>query len=208
MLRGNEYRRALYVEPLPGPDPERLSIDGSRWLRVGVAIDREEASSPEHIKELLEGYPAVQARYRLPPISGGGEHVLLWPTAGGDSLVVLLRDQSPTAPPRPARDVLDQIVPEYRWTGRRWMRPALSEAEPPPSPLMTWWALLFGLSMLARYHPAEWAAALDRQRSHAATELERAMDLALDAVPHLVLDAVAPQPVLLPPFPEVPPITL
>ncbi len=105
-------------------------------------------------------------------------------------------------------DALDEIVPQYRWVGRRWLRPALSGTEPPPSPLMTWWALLFGLSMLARYHPAKWAAALDRQGSYAAIELERAMDLAVEAVPHLVLYALLGEPVRLPPFPEVPPLTL
>ncbi len=123
-------------------------------------------------------------------------------------MVLLLRDRFATDRPRPSRDALDAIAPEYRWVGRRWLRPALTGVEPPPSPLMTWWALLFGLSMLARYHPAEWAGALDRQHSRAAADMERAMDFALEAVPHLVLDAVVPQPVLLPPFPEVPPLTL
>jgi hypothetical protein len=206
LLRGHEWHRALYVEPLPGPDPVRISMDGSQWLRVGLAIDREEAPTPERIKGLLKEYPAaVLAGYRLPPVSGGGENIIWSSTAGGDSLVLLLRDPLPTRQPR---DALDAIVPEYRWTGRRWLRPALSGAEPPPSPLLTWWALLFGLSTLARYHPVEWADALDRLRSHAAAELERAMDLAVEALPHLVLDALAPQRVLLPPLPEVPPLTL
>ena len=197
MLRGNEYLRALYVEPLPGPDPERLPIDGFRWLRVGIAIDRDAATSPEDVKALLLRYPAAaQAGYRLPPISGGGEYIERWPTAAGDSLCVLLREQSPIGPLRTTRDTLDAIVPQYRWAGRRWLRPALSGAEAPPFALMTWWALLFGLSMLARYHPAKWAVALDRQRSQAATELDRAMDLALAAVPHLVLEAVASHSVL------------
>ena len=42
----------------------------------------------------------------------------------------------------------------------------------------------------------------------AAAERERAMNLAVEAVSHRALDAVAPQPVLPPPFPEVPLLTL
>ena len=206
ILRGNEWRRALYVGPVPEPEPERISMDGSNWLQIALALDRNEANAPEDVRSLLLDYPAaVRGGYRLPPISGGGENIVWRPTAGGESLTVLLRDR--TVMRRPL-DALDEIVPQYRWVGRRWLRPALSGTEPPPSPLMTWWTLLFGLSMLARYHPAEWAAALDPEGSHAAAELERAMDLAVEAVPHLVLDAVAPQPVLLAPFLEVPPLTL
>ncbi len=51
-------------------------------------------------------------------------------------------------------------------------------------------------------------AGLDRQHSWAATELERAMDVAIEALPQLILEALARIPALLPPFPEVPPLTL
>jgi hypothetical protein len=85
---------------------------------------------------------------------------------------------------------LEAEIPQYRYADRRWLRPALLGADPPPSPLMTWWVCLFGLSMLARYHPAPWTNALDIDRSHAAVELELAMERALHALPHLVLEAV------------------
>lgn len=205
ILRGDEWRRALYVEPLPGPDPERIAMDGAQWLRVGLAVTGEEATTPERIRELLQGYPALNSGYRLPPLSGIAEQIQWSPTAGVESLILLLRDQNTERRPIAA---LDEIVPQYRWVGRRWLRPALSGTGPPPSPLMTWWALLFGLSMLARYHRAEWAAALDRSGSYAAADLERAMDWAIDAVPHLVLEAVDGRPLPPPPFPQAPPLTL
>ncbi len=55
---------------------------------------------------------------------------------------------------------------------------------------MTWWALLYGLSMLARYHPAEWTAALRLDDSPEAVPLQAVLDEALGAVPQFVLWAL------------------
>ena len=65
----------------------------------------------------------------------------------------------------------------------------------PPSELMTWWALLYGLSILARYHPREWTVALRLDSSPLAVPIIDALDEAFDHLPYLVL--VALQPLLL-----------
>jgi hypothetical protein len=93
---------------------------------------------------------------------------------------------------------LDAEVPQYRYRGWRWVRPALTDTEPPPSPLMTWWLLLFGLSMLARYHPVPWTRALDVDSSQAAVTLELTMNRAIEAIPHLVFEAVMNVAITLP----------
>jgi len=204
LLRDNAWRRALYVERLS--DGPGTVLHGYLWLRVGLAIEPEEADSATAIRELLQSYPSVEtAEYGFPQLGGVRDAIIRSQTAGGESVWLLVRSRDPDTPPEKA---LDAFAPQYRWVGRRWLRPSFSGHGAPPSPLMTWWALLFALSMLARYHPAEWARALDRQGSAVATELERAMDVAMDALPQLILDAVAPKPILLPPFPEVPPLTL
>ncbi len=73
-----------------------------------------------------------------------------------------------------------------------WLRPHVVpvRGESAPSLLMTWWLLLFCLSMLARYFPQDWVAALDLDRSAVAVLLDECMDRAMDAVPALVLDAL------------------
>ncbi len=86
--------------------------------------------------------------------------------------------------------VIEQRAPQYRVSGQHWLRPMLNESRDFLSPLMTWWALLFGVSMLARYHPAPWTHALAIDQSRDAMPLERALDEALEAVPLLVLDAL------------------
>ena len=61
----------------------------------------------------------------------------------------------------------------------------------PPTPLLLWWALLHGLSSLARYEPARWTAALNIDASPIAWSLERALDLAETVLPGRILDALA-----------------
>jgi hypothetical protein len=93
--------------------------------------------------------------------------------------------------------VLDLHAPEYRVSEQRWLRPVLNESNDFLSPLMTWWALLYGLSMLARYHPGPWTEALRTDKSRDAVPLEIAMDEALKAVPHLVIEALRGERLLL-----------
>jgi hypothetical protein len=53
-------------------------------------------------------------------------------------------------------------------------------------PLTAWWALLLGLSSLARYHPSQWRQALDIDREPLAPALERLLDRAEESIPHYV----------------------
>jgi hypothetical protein len=93
---------------------------------------------------------------------------------------------------------LDEIAPAYRYNGNHYLRPSLdSKRNPPPSPFMTWWAVLYTFSMLSRYYPREWAAVLNIDKSEAAALLEYCLELALDVVPQLVLDALDGKPTLL-----------
>jgi hypothetical protein len=86
---------------------------------------------------------------------------------------------------------LDDIAPAYQYDGNHFLRPSLdSQGSLPPSPFMTWWAMLFTFSVLSRYYPREWGAAINIDRSEAAALLEHCLDLALDAVPQFVLDAL------------------
>jgi hypothetical protein len=63
---------------------------------------------------------------------------------------------------------------------------------PSPFPLLLWWALLLGLSSLARYEPAAWAAAIDLDSSELAVSLERVLDVASERVPMRILRSLQP----------------
>jgi hypothetical protein len=71
-----------------------------------------------------------------------------------------------------------------------WLFPAMGGGSRPMHPLLIWWALLYALSMLARYEPASWINHLDVDASPNAVALETALDRALDACPQLVLHTI------------------
>lgn len=65
--------------------------------------------------------------------------------------------------------------------------PRYSENDTEPlHPLLTWWAILFGLSMLCRYRPVVWTQLIDINHSPYASAIEHLLDVGLDGVPDLV----------------------
>ena len=92
----------------------------------------------------------------------------------------------------------DKVAPEYKYRDDRFLRPAVDSAKSaPPSPLMTWWLLLYCFSILAGYEPRRWAQLLDLDNSEVSVLLQYALEEALVAVPHLVLEALDGEPHLL-----------
>jgi hypothetical protein len=57
-------------------------------------------------------------------------------------------------------------------------------------PVTPWWALLLGLSSLARYYPSQWRQALDIDREPIAPGLERVLDQAETSIPFFVFHAL------------------
>ena len=68
--------------------------------------------------------------------------------------------------------------------------PSVGSSSSDLHPLMTWWLVLYGLSMLARYHPREWTELLSLGRSHDASRIEFLLDSALISVPELLAVAL------------------
>lgn len=97
------------------------------------------------------------------------------------------------------RQFFDGIAPAYRYTSERYLRPSIEgDDKKPPSPLMTWWLLLYTFSMLSRYQPVKWTTILDQDRSPYAAAVLYALQEAISVLPHLVLEALDGSPWLLP----------
>lgn len=67
-----------------------------------------------------------------------------------------------------------------------WLPPVLPGNAAPLHPLITWYAVLFGLSEQARYSPTTWARAININTSPDATALENLMDCAHLACANLI----------------------
>ncbi|TVT48099.1 hypothetical protein FNH05_18180 [Amycolatopsis rhizosphaerae] len=77
---------------------------------------------------------------------------------------------------------------EYR--GRNLVFPTLPGYALNMHPILTWWASLFSLSMLARYEPVAWADIVNVDQSMESVPIERLLSVATEAVPEIALAAI------------------
>jgi hypothetical protein len=74
--------------------------------------------------------------------------------------------------------------------GAYCLMPGLGPNDDVLAPLMVWWALLYGLSHIARYHPAAWTRALDPLNSALAVPIESALAWAREIMPGVILEVL------------------
>lgn len=197
--------------PLPGSDtpPPIALLDNQTPGNVPRATlfpsgdllsrDLEPGSGPwrQRFAEIMKAYPGT-GNIAIPAtedaISPPGPDALNW------SIDVAWLDAQTTRELSAAelKEFFDKITPEYRYQRDRFLRPAVdADDTAPPSPLMTWWLLLYSFSILARYRPREWTKLLDLDKTKTAVLLQYALAQALTVVPHLVLEALDRKPFLL-----------
>jgi hypothetical protein len=168
--------RALEVELDPGsPHPGFGSL---RRLRGLGATETDKTQLEQHLKVtypgVAEGLFIEDLRQEWPPFDGARAEIG-WHAPNGAQVDV--------------RSVAERYL--SRASGY-WLIPAINQKRDVLSPVLLWWILLLALSSIARYHSEEWLAALDPDQSPVATSIERALTLALSAVPRLVLLALSP----------------
>ncbi|MEU4339569.1 YaaC family protein [Micromonospora lupini] len=78
----------------------------------------------------------------------------------------------------------------YREEHDCWVFPSVGQMTDALHPLIAWWAILFGLSMMARYEPANWYAMTQIDSSPDANAIEHVLDQALDVIPSILLEGV------------------
>jgi hypothetical protein len=135
----------------------------------------------------LGDYPTAEDAYMWHTQGMSGDLVITQPSAVGTLPVFCWRDV-PTNVNARARQ-FEAIAPDYRRLGAHLLLPRAGTQDA-LSPLMLWWALLFGLSSIARYDPETWVRALAVNESEFAVPIEAALDAALEALPDLILGAL------------------
>lgn len=151
--------------------------------------------SVEDVRSLMESYPSAGDDWRIQqPVGALNMTPVTVATPIGIGVPVVWGDAETDI-----RQKLEDVAPEYRFRDEHWLRPGVGSNRDLLSPLMAWWALLFGVSILARYHPGEWVRALDPDKSKLAAPIGEALDEALTAVPHLLLEALYAEPIRLVP---------
>jgi hypothetical protein len=83
-------------------------------------------------------------------------------------------------------DHLDEVY-AYSWSGTSGVvLPAVGGNTKAHDLLITWWLVLYCLSMLARYYPKEWTELLDVDKSQLAVPIEHVLSVAYSKVPTLL----------------------
>jgi hypothetical protein len=76
------------------------------------------------------------------------------------------------------------------WGDATYLLPELVAGAGPMHPLLTWWAVLYSLSMLARYSPDRWIDSIATDSSPYAVAIEQVLDRAIQVCPELIVSSI------------------
>lgn len=171
-------RLCVELRPLPS---ELMHVATPEQIRgVEVSMDDWE-NERARIITYLERYPSLGPFEFLDP-NGPAR---LYSGGGGTSRVAICWELGPGVD---REDALNHRTVVYR--GNRLALPSLGPELLPVHPLISWWAILFTLSMLARYEPSAWSSCISVGRSADAVPIEVLLEDALDALPETIYDAI------------------
>jgi hypothetical protein len=161
--------RSVYAERVP--DPTEYEAIPDPFVRIML-----ETEDLPGAADVLQNYPTLQGWHEEDPMQRAI-------TSRRQSALVFRSDDPIVY--RDRHDALGRVAPTYRYSGQMWVRTAVGLPRALLSPLVSWYALLNGFSVLARYEPDAWVEALDPRAPHAAA-IDGALDQALDALPDLL----------------------
>ena len=183
------------------PEPENLHvrIDPGHLYATVVGFDGTADELATYLKNHYpsSGNPQLFQPQGLPHVGQhtacGYGYLFRWeadaPTIEGH--LATLNRLAPPEGPKVSTGGAGLIFPPSAGFQPRWLRPSIGGAG--ISSLVSWWTLLFGLSMLARYEPAVWVGVLDYDSAGLAAPLAALLETGLARVPELVLAALATQ---------------
>lgn len=176
-----------HLEPLGVIQSQDFASPLVDWRRVVATVAPLAGPSPEAIEGILSSYrhgrsATVASVQQASPIGEFTKH--------GDGIKVFWPAARPDFSGHWA--TLEEVAAADSYTGEHWLRPELDDGTL-PSELMSWWALLYALSMLARYEPAAWSRALSYDGSPLAAPLGELLRVGVEIVPQIVLEALYPK---------------
>lgn len=165
--------------------------DGYYRIALGYIprmVQERSLSDPQELQRFLASYPSL-ADWSFPLADSTPQWQSYGSTDDALSLTLNWRWPAPGTPEyeHTARELK---ATRYRASDDWWVFPALPGMTSPLHPVIAWWGVLFGLSMLARYAPDAWVRLIRIDDGGDANAIEHLLDAALDVVPALVLEAI------------------
>jgi hypothetical protein len=144
------------------------------------SLPRGNQTTPAEVRELLSVYPAL----RDLPIAQGEDGRVRWSHNEGRCFVVV--ENADRLVSRVATSGVWELKGYTDYRRSAVLLPTSGNSEEPLRPLMSWWGVLYALSMLARYAPGRWTETLSLSESAIASRVEFLLDAAVEAVPELL----------------------
>jgi len=149
-----------------------------------------DADSREVLDDFLTSYPHMASResyVRRSMEPDAAPDFTRYQTSGGElQLNWLMPSGKTTGAER--LEYLRSITRAY--AGQRYFLPVIAHLTCEFHPLMAWWAVLYALSMLARYEPARWVGHINVDSSRHAVHIERFLEQALVQLPAVIADTI------------------
>lgn len=168
---GEPVKKSLYVRPLPNDlAQDTMNVPAGP---KNLAYTRHLPPSSAQIADWLGRYPRLCA-LGAPDTIGDPEPAGL--RRGETGWAIRLGWNGSVDETRQTDWTVNQLDVVYSddWGGGEGtVLPAVGGNAAAQKPLITWWLVLYSLSMLARYHPREWSAMIDVDRSPVAVPLEQ-----------------------------------
>ena len=169
-------------------------IPGTGWesAMLEPIPDRNKEAGIAGLKDFLGHYPDAGS-WALPAEVLGTDPEDMWSCGKIHSEFNVLRLLWPeAAPPSKPHHVLTGVEARVgaRYFNTAYLFPALGDNARPLHPLLAWWAILYALSMVARYEPVAWTEMTAINTSSEAASIEHLLDTALIRLPRLVLDVI------------------
>ncbi|WP_372511780.1 YaaC family protein [Carbonactinospora thermoautotrophica] len=178
---------ALAFDAQPTSPPVSFGWDRAELSGIPTSVYQRCREDDAELDAFLARYPSL-AGYRYEPAQGITPS---WGTAThGWRLSIFWPLVSNEESPEFGMSLHERKATPYRGRNDWWVFPSVAGMSEPLHPFLAWWAVLFGLSMLARYEPDSWAKMIDIDRSASANAIEHLLDQALDVVPHIAYEAI------------------
>lgn len=160
---------------------------------AGAGPERGQGSRhPEALKEFLSHYPDAGS-WALPSETPGINPADMWSPGRIHSQLNSVALLWPPGPSKYADDFYVVGVPARigsLYLNEAYLFPALGDNERPLNPLLAWWAILYALSMVARYEPVAWTEMTAINSSSEAASIEHLLDTAVRRLPRLILNVI------------------
>lgn len=161
--------------------PESFAAVGKEHLDLMSGLGANYSVQAEALDRYLLRFPTLSDRV---PFTAAGQPIGLQPHGDGTCSIKFQWADKAWRAHDSIADFEQSVAVKTRGAWRVY--PSLDESARPVHPLLVWWAILFRLSMLARYEPQSWEAMTDVNTSADAVPVEHLLGCALSSVPELI----------------------